>query len=43
MRIEDDVATWEGDLDAVQEFEIRFQKPPLGRFWDWLSTPVFGD
>jgi hypothetical protein len=43
MRIEDDVATWEGDLDAVQEFEIRFQEPPFGRFWDWLSTPVFGD
>ena len=36
-------ATWEGDLDAVQEFEIRFQKPPLGRLWDLLSTPVFGD
>ena len=36
-------ATWEGDLAAVQDFEIRFQRPPLGRFWDWLSTPVFGD
>jgi hypothetical protein len=33
----------EGDLAAVQDFEIRFQQAPLGRLWDWLSTPVFED
>jgi hypothetical protein len=43
MQIDGGRATWEGDLAAVQDFEIRFQRPPLGRFWDWLSTPVFGD
>jgi len=43
MRVEGSLATWEGDLDAVQDFEIRFQRPPLGRLWDLLSTPVFGD
>ena len=43
MRVQDDVATWTGPLDAVQDFEIRFQRPPLGRLWDLLSTPVFGD
>jgi Protein of unknown function (DUF4012) len=43
MLVEGGSATWDGDLDAVQDFEIRFQRPPSGRFWDWLSTPVFGD
>ena len=43
MQVDGGRATWEGDLAAVQDFEIRFQRPPLGRFWDWLSTPVFGD
>ena len=43
MQVDGGRATWEGDLAAVQDFEIRFQRPPFGRFWDWLSTPVFGD
>ena len=43
MQVDVARATWEGDLAAVQEFEIRFQRQPLGRFWDWLSTPLFGD
>jgi len=43
MRVDGGRATWEGDLDAVQDFEIRFQRPALERFWDLLSTPVFGD
>ena len=43
LRVDGGTATWAGDLDAVQEFEIRFQRPPLGRFWDLLSTPLFGD
>jgi hypothetical protein len=43
MQVDGGRATWEGDLAALQDFEIRFQRPPLGRLWDWLSTPVFGD
>jgi hypothetical protein len=43
MQFDGGRATWEGDLAAVQDFEIRFQRPPFGRFWDWLSTPVLGD
>ena len=43
MRVDGGRATWEGDLDAVQDFEIRFQRPALERFWDLLSTPLFGD
>jgi hypothetical protein len=43
MQVDGDVATWTGDLDAVQDFEIRFQQPPLARFWNLLSTPLFGE
>ncbi len=43
MHVDGGRATGEGDLNAVQDFEIRFQRPPLGRLWDWFSRPVFGD
>jgi hypothetical protein len=43
MEVDGGRATWEGNLDAVQDFEIRFQRPPMARFWDWLSTPLLGD
>ena len=44
MRVQGGTATWQGPLDGVRDFEVRFQRGFLGRVWarvrSFLSKPV---
>jgi hypothetical protein len=44
LTLEGDALVWEGTLEALQDIEVRFERPLLDtmwvRTWDFLSRPL---